>query len=428
MSGSSLARGVYKQLRAHDKALSAQALKARERGQAAADAAAALQARACSCVTCVRSLTRNAAHALTAHPLSHQQRANPWEGLALVGHASPVVRSDEHYAACQRPATLLRWCGREDTLIDRHDARGLLDEMALSGLPSRRAPPQQSDDAAREEHLAAYERYRDLVRLLRRGYGAEEQARGLALVAQEALARRVAAVGHTAPTARGLKAQAHGGHGAGAAPVGAYAAVGFSYGAGAAAADDDEDGAGDDDDGGSSSADSDDSQDAAAASAAAACGILDLGWHVRAERRRRAEEEERSAHFSGRPRITVKDVRRTPHTHTRTFTSKHALTQHFPASVRCSGSAHGGASRRPSAQVSPSLLTRSHCWRSARTRSRGACPALLRRQRPASAQRARAMSRTARRTARGARARRGGARPSPSRWCVLRRHVACAWA
>jgi hypothetical protein len=46
MSGTNIARGVYKQLRAHDKALSAQALKARERGQAAADAAAALQARA----------------------------------------------------------------------------------------------------------------------------------------------------------------------------------------------------------------------------------------------------------------------------------------------------------------------------------------------------------------------------------------------
>jgi hypothetical protein len=277
----------------------------------------------------------------------------------LVGHASVIVRSDEHYAACQRPSTLLRWCGRDDTLIDRHDARGLLDELALVGPPSRRAPPPQSDDAAREEHLAAYERYRDLVRLLRRGYGAEEQARGLALVAHEALQRRVDAVGHTAPTARGLKAQAHGGHGAhgggggGGGGGGAYAAVGFSYGGAAGADEGEEDEPGDDEGGGSSSADSDDSQDAAAAAAASACGIRDLGWHVRAERRRRAEEEERSANFSGR-RVTVKDVRAhgtlTRHTHARAC--QHALTP--PSLRRCAaaqarppahrgGEAHGAA-------------------------------------------------------------------------------------
>ncbi len=38
-----MARGVYKQLRAHDKALDKHLQKARERGQAAADAAAATQ-------------------------------------------------------------------------------------------------------------------------------------------------------------------------------------------------------------------------------------------------------------------------------------------------------------------------------------------------------------------------------------------------
>ena len=64
------------------------------------------------------------------------------------------MRSEEHYNACERASSLLRW-GSEDTLIDRHDARALLDESAL--LP-RRAPRPLSDDARREEELAAFER------------------------------------------------------------------------------------------------------------------------------------------------------------------------------------------------------------------------------------------------------------------------------
>jgi hypothetical protein len=217
----------------------------------------------------------------------------------VVGSAAVVTRSDEHYNACQRATTLLRWCGREDTLIDRHDARALLDEIHEG--PPRRPPPPPSDDAVREERLATFERYRDLVRLLRRGHGAADQARGLALVVHEALERRVDAVGHTAPTARGIKAAQHGQHGHAPPAAGAYAAVSFAYGGASAAAEPEaEDDESDDD-----SQDSDDSQDAAAAALAASCGIADLGWHVRAEKRRRAEEAGRTV----QPRVTVKEVR-----------------------------------------------------------------------------------------------------------------------
>ena len=203
------------------------------------------------------------------------------------------MRSEEHYNACERASSLLRW-GSEDTLIDRHDARALLDESAL--LP-RRAPRPLSDDARREEELAAFERWRDLVRLLRRGHGGEAEARGLALVAHEALQRRVDAVGHTAPTARDLKAAAQQPQ-----QPGAFGAVPFAYGGDELRAEEPDGGEEDSD---SDSADSDDSQDAQAAALAAACGIRDLGWHVRAEKRRRAEEAGRGD-VSKRP--SVKEV------------------------------------------------------------------------------------------------------------------------
>ncbi len=214
----------------------------------------------------------------------------------MVGSAATVTRSDAHYQACERDSTLLRWCGREDTLIDRHDARALLDSIHEG--PPRRPLPRPSDEAVREEHLATFERYRDLVRLLRRGYGGAEQQRGLALVVHEGMQRRVEAVGHTAPTARGLKS----GEPGQAAQQASHAAVPFSYGGTTVAGEDEEDEGGDSDD----SCDTDDSQDAQAAALAAACGIRDLGWHVRADKRRRTEEAGRDTQWR---RTTVKEVR-----------------------------------------------------------------------------------------------------------------------
>ena len=190
--------------------------------------------------------------------------------------------SDELHASCERGATLLRWCGRDDTLIDRHDARALLDTVreAPPWQPGPRPGPRLSDDAAREERLAQFERYKDLVRLLKRGLGGAEQPRGLALVESEALQRRVAAVGHTAPTAREMRVPAAA---AGAAP--ALARGGSD--------DDDDDG-------------SEDSEDEAAAALAAACGIADYGWHVRDEKRRAAEA---AGAGPAAPHITKRDVR-----------------------------------------------------------------------------------------------------------------------
>lgn len=266
------ARGVYQTLRAHDRAVEKASVRAHERGS---ELAKANQALAVRCVACVL---------LACAERCVAQRLNPYDGLHAVGHACTVHASDEHHAALQRGSTLLRWCGRDDTLIDRHDARALLDAVREAPLPWKPGPrpgPRLSDDAARDERLAAFERYRDLVRLLRRGLGGAEQPRGLQLVEAEALQRRVAAVGHTAPTAREVRGSA--------VPVPAPLPL-------PAGSDDDDDG-------------SDYSEDEQAASLAKACGIADYGWHVRDEKRRAAE----AAGASGQqPHVTKRDVSHAP--------------------------------------------------------------------------------------------------------------------
>ena len=263
------ARGMYQTLRAHDRAIEKASLRVHDRVVEQSKANAALAVRACAVRITLPQLRADCA----------AQRLNPYDGLHASGHAVAVHASDELHASCERGATLLRWCGRDDTLIDRHDARALLDTVreAPPWQPGPRPGPRLPDDAAREERLAQFERYKDLVRLLKRGLGGAEQPRGLALVESEALQRRVAAVGHTAPTAREMRVPA-----AGAAPALARG------------------GSDDDDD------DSDDSEDEAAAALAAACGIADYGWHVRDEKRRAAEA---AGSGPAAPHITKRDVR-----------------------------------------------------------------------------------------------------------------------
>ena len=123
-------------------------------------------------------------------------------------------------------------------------------------VPGRPAA-QLSEEAEHEEALCNFERYRDLVRLARTGYATAPDAadernveeRGIAKIEREELDRRVVEVGHTAPTAKDIKAEQRaagvgsgrsgpvpGGPGAAgaasAAGKGIYANVGFSYGAG----------------------------------------------------------------------------------------------------------------------------------------------------------------------------------------------------
>jgi hypothetical protein len=81
MSGS-LAKGVYKQLRAHDKQLDRHLAKARERGQAAADAAAALQVCALTRRECALrracALTRGCGSEPTRMKALQSSAARPW--------------------------------------------------------------------------------------------------------------------------------------------------------------------------------------------------------------------------------------------------------------------------------------------------------------------------------------------------------------
>ncbi len=145
------------------------------------------------------------------------------------------------------------------------------------------------------------------MRLLRRGYGGSSQAHGLALVVMECQQRRVEAVGHTAPTARALKASSKDKQ----PPGGAYAAVGFAYGVAEATtqAANNASGAARDAEA-EDSPDTEDSEDDQAAAVAATLGIRSLGRHVREDKRQRAEEAERS----NQPRpVTVKEVRMMRH-------------------------------------------------------------------------------------------------------------------
>lgn len=63
--------------------------------------------------------------------------------------------------------------------------------------------PQQplSDELQHEEDQCNYERYRDLMRLMRKGYTEDEEG-GLEYVEKEEIERRVEVDGHNAPTAQ----------------------------------------------------------------------------------------------------------------------------------------------------------------------------------------------------------------------------------
>jgi len=57
------------------------------------------------------------------------------------------------------------WNGKEDVLIDRFDGRALLDFIREGRL----RVPQRSEEEEELEEFVNFERYRDLIKLRRRG-------------------------------------------------------------------------------------------------------------------------------------------------------------------------------------------------------------------------------------------------------------------
>jgi hypothetical protein len=131
---------------------------------------------------------------------------------------------------------LVPWAnGAADTLIDRFDARALLDfYRPPDPAVARRQQAPRSAAQLEAEELLAFERYRDLARLMCLGLA---PAQGLAHAQQENVAVRAQARAAAAAAVAAQQAQAGGGPGGGAggggggaAAAAAYAAVGFSYG------------------------------------------------------------------------------------------------------------------------------------------------------------------------------------------------------
>ncbi len=93
-----------------------------------------------------------------AQAAQSQPQASALDALCVSGTACHVMRSDVHHAAQQQQSTLLSHCG---ALIDRHDARALLDFVRPP--TSSQPATQQSEKERREEEALAYERCAVLV-------------------------------------------------------------------------------------------------------------------------------------------------------------------------------------------------------------------------------------------------------------------------
>lgn len=153
------------------------------------------------------------------------QGEDPFSTMRVDGRSCRLFRNDEAARAIEHMEGMLPWNGKADNMIDRFDGRALLDFYREPD--NRRARP-QSELEVEEEELAAFEAFRDLVKIA----GKESEKAGLAQAEEENLQMRAnakaASVHHrpaqlkqtdTATTPAGF---------------GAFGAVGFSYGVEAA--------------------------------------------------------------------------------------------------------------------------------------------------------------------------------------------------
>lgn len=153
------------------------------------------------------------------------QADHPLHALRVDGRPCSLSRNDSYYYSVEHQEGLVPWDGNPDILIDRFDARALLDAYALRPTPA--GSRQQRHLSSRDKQLEAmlaFESYRDLVRLMALGLAPQE---GIMRVQEENVAVRAQA--RTAAAARQAQTRLPGAEGA---PVQAptYAAVGFSYG------------------------------------------------------------------------------------------------------------------------------------------------------------------------------------------------------
>ncbi|KAH7851157.1 hypothetical protein Vadar_007859 [Vaccinium darrowii] len=143
-----------------------------------------------------------------------KRRGDPQQSIQVAGSRCRMYRDDGLYQATQDQQGLIPWNGKEDILIDRFDGRALLDFIRDSSSRRFRAP-EKSEEEEELEEFVNFERYRDLIKHQRRGFGDEE---GLQHVNQEMEAKAAALFGSD----RSHPTQAP-------ATKGSYSQVGFSY-------------------------------------------------------------------------------------------------------------------------------------------------------------------------------------------------------
>lgn len=181
--------------------------------------------------------TRTIHHSLTLYVsallcLLRLQRGDPLYPVRILGTKCKVHESDQHYHNTEREVNLVKWNGRDDTTIDRFDGAArpptgdpchprptpcpprhpnptnatphppavrMTMDFIREPIEGRPRPP-LSDELQHEEDQCNYERYRDLVRLVRKGLTEDEK--GLEYVEKEEIDRRALVDGHNAPTAQ----------------------------------------------------------------------------------------------------------------------------------------------------------------------------------------------------------------------------------
>mmetsp|Transcript_27123 Transcript_27123/g.68964 ORF Transcript_27123/g.68964 Transcript_27123/m.68964 type:complete len:608 (-) Transcript_27123:43-1866(-) len=229
--------------------------------------------------------------------LEDDQVEHPLNYLVIDGRSCKLHKSTEPR---NEESALIPWNGDTDNMIDRFDARALLD---FYRDPPPNAQRQKTPQEEKLQELLAFEAYRDLVALRARGLA---EGVGIELAAQENLEKRAQM---RVIATQAFRIQSHmavpeaaAPPGAAAAGTGMYSAMGFNYGGGQAAdaADSSSSSSSDDDsDDEAGGGEADDAQDRVDDVAEEEYGIRDFSYRLH---RALQQEGEQEAALLSRPR------------------------------------------------------------------------------------------------------------------------------
>ncbi|CAI0553560.1 unnamed protein product [Linum tenue] len=249
-----------------------------------------------------------------------KRRGDPQQSIQVLGNRCRMYRDDGLYQAAEDQQGLIPWNGKDDVLIDRFDGRALLDFIREAGSRNFRQP-EKSEEEEELEEFVSFERYRDLIKLRRRGcrcYLPLEELlgtrfyklgflcvvtvndeEGLRHVMQEMEAKAIA------PFVSNSKSQ----QSQPPANKGTYSQVGFSYGGDGkeeeklSDGDDDEDDDDEDEDEEDEDFNSDDSGDEGIDVIAKEFGVKRFGWLVYMDKKAKEEEKRQKEVIKGDPAV-----------------------------------------------------------------------------------------------------------------------------